>query len=120
VSSFRGARDEAQYDLAIAEILGVNVGIAEGIRDEHRGLAGQLKALATLVARDEVIKPDHIRCRFREFLSVFLTGTARQFPLFAADLPANGELELAATARAHELELAGLFAFGIKGSLVHI
>ncbi len=104
---------------AVAEILRIGVGIAEIIADENRGLARQLEALAAFVAGDQVIQPHHIRTGLRELFPVFLAGSARQFFLLAANLPAHRSLEFAMAAGADQLYFTGFFFFRIKLALVH-
>src|ERR1700730_16327265 len=104
---------------AVAEVFGVGVRIAEGIGDEHGGLAGELEALAALVTRDEVVQAHHVGCGFTKFPSIFLTGTPRELLFLSANLPAHGEFKFAAAARTHELDLSNFLAFGVKGSLIH-
>jgi|HubBroStandDraft_6_1064221.scaffolds.fasta_scaffold04008_9 hypothetical protein len=107
------------WDLAVAEIFGVGVGIAEIIVDEHRRLAGQLEAFAAFETGDEVVEPHHVGCRFGKLSAVFFAGTARQFPFLAGNFPAYGKLELAATARADELDLPNFFFLRVKSAFVH-
>jgi hypothetical protein len=108
-----------KQNLAVAEIFGVGVGIAEIVVDENGGLACKLEALAAFEAGHEVIKPNHERSSFGKFAAVFFAGAARQFPFLARDFPADGKFEFAAAARANELDLPGFFLFRVKRALVH-
>ena len=105
--------------LTVAEIFGVGVGVAEIIVDEHRGLAGQLEAFAAFETSDEVVEPHHVGRGFGKFSAVFFAGAAWQFPFFAGNFPAHGKLELAAAARADELDLPDFFFLRVKSAFVH-
>ena len=108
-----------EKESAVAEILRVSVGIPEIIVDEHGGLPRKLKAFAAFETGHEIVQPHHERSRLGKFSAVLFASTARQFPLFAGDFPAHGKLELAAAARADELDLSGFFLFGVKRAFVH-
>jgi hypothetical protein len=105
--------------LTVAEIFGVGGGVAEIIVDEHRGLAGKLEAFAALETGDQVVEPHHVRRGFGKLSPVFVAGAARQFPFLAGNFPAHGKLELAAAARADELDLPDFFFLRVKGAFVH-
>src|SRR6516162_2201448 len=75
---------------AIAEVFGVDAGIAEIVVDEHGGLAGEFETLAALVAGNEIVKANHKGSGFCELATVLLARAARQLLFLAADLPANG------------------------------
>src|SRR6266849_4850309 len=104
---------------AIAEILRVVVGITQIVVDQNRGLTSQFKSFAALVARYQIVQPDHVGSRLRKLSLVFLADSARQFSFLPADLPAHGSFEFTAAARANEFDLAGLLFFGIERPFVH-
>ena len=105
---------------AIAEVFGVDAGIAEIVVDEHGGLAGEFETLAALVAGNEIVKANHEGSGFCEFATVLLARGARQFLFLAADLPTNGRFEFATATWTDQLDFACLFSFRIEGSLVHL
>jgi hypothetical protein len=105
--------------LAIAEIFGIFVGVAEIIVDEDGGLAGKFEALAALVAGDEIIEANHEGSGFNEFAAIFFAGAARQFFFLATDFPAHGGFEFTAAAWTDQLNLARLFLLGVKSPFVH-
>src|SRR5437899_4578163 len=86
----------------IAEVLRVGVGITQIVVDQNRGLTGQFKSFAALVARYQIVQPDHVGSGLRKLSLVFLPDSARQIPILPADLPADGSLEFTAAARADE------------------
>jgi len=88
---------------AVAEILGIGVGIAQIIADEHRGLPGKLEPFAAFETSDEVVEAHHEGGGLQELSAVFFTGAARQLPLFPGNLPAHGKFEFAAATRADQL-----------------
>ena len=63
--------------LAVAEIFRVGVWIAEIIVDEHRGLAGQLKAFAAFETGDEIVEPHHVGRGFGKLSAVFVAGAVK-------------------------------------------
>jgi hypothetical protein len=120
ISSFKfRSSPPQQKPSAVSEILRISVGVAEIVIDQHGRLPGQLKALATFVAGDQVIQPHHERSGFGKFSAVFFSRPARQFPLFARNFPAHRKLKFSAAARAHQLDLSRFFFFRVKRALVH-
>src|SRR6266849_3149036 len=104
---------------AIAEILRVGVGITQIVVDQNRGLTGQFKSFAALVAGYQIVQPDHVGSGLRKLSLVFLPDSARQFSFLPADLPTDGSLEFTAAARAHVFDPAGFFFLGIERAFVH-
>ena len=105
---------------AIAEVFGVDAGIAEIVVDEHGGLAGEFETLAALVASNKIVETNHEGRGFGKFAAIFFAGSARQFSFLAADFPAHRSFEFTAAAWTDQLDLACLFSFRIEGSLVHL
>src|SRR5215471_10831228 len=58
--------------LAVAEVFGIRVAVAERIGDEHGGLASQLKTLAALKTRDQVVETHHVRTGLSKALLILL------------------------------------------------
>src|SRR5215472_3560587 len=105
--------------LAVAEVFGIRVAVAERIGDEHGGLASQLKTLAALKTRDQVVETHHVRTGLSKALLILLVRAARQLFLLETDFPADRKFKFAAAARAEQLDLLGLFAFGVKSLVIH-
>jgi hypothetical protein len=104
---------------AVAEILGIRVGIAQIIVDQHCGLTCKLKTFAAFEAGHQIVKPHHEGSGLGKLSPVFFACAARQFPSLPRDLPAHGKFELAPATRADELDLSGFFFFRVKSAFVH-
>src|SRR5712691_2477632 len=98
----------------IAEVFRVGVGITQIVVDQNRGLTRQFKSFAALVARYQIVQPDHVGSSLRKLSLVFLADSTRQFFFLPADLPAHGSLELSAAARADQLYSPDFFFLCIK------